>query len=153
MDCTGQKPKQHPILLRFAASCLDQWVKQKSQWPRPGQRSAKGHNRSMTFNLHRLKILISSNGKTNTVNMLYMVRDTKVSTVTPTSDPVKPPFLKFCFWQNFTVFRPFLLPPHFFWQRTLRLLDALFDLDQTWSVWSQKWAAYRVFFVKRSKVN
>ena len=28
-----------------------------------------------------------SNGKTDTVNMLYMVRDTKVSTVTPMSDP------------------------------------------------------------------
>ena len=86
LDCTGQKPKQPPILLGFVASCRDRWVKQKSQWPRPGQRSTKGHYGSMTFSPYSGNFSTSSNGKTNTVIMLYMVRDTKVSTVTPTSD-------------------------------------------------------------------
>ena len=86
LNCTGQKPKQHPILLGFVASCPGQWVKQKSQWPWPGQRSTKGHYGSMNFYPIDWKFSTFPNGKTDTVNMLYMVRDTKVSTVTPTSD-------------------------------------------------------------------
>ena len=86
LNCTGQKSKQHPISLGFVASCLDCSAEQKSQWRRPGQRSTKGHYRSMTFFSIDWYFSTSSNGKTNTVIMLYMVRDTKVSTVTPTSD-------------------------------------------------------------------
>ena len=44
-------------------------------------------NGQWTFSPHTEFFSTSSNGKTNSVNMLHMVRDTKDSTVTMTSDP------------------------------------------------------------------
>ena len=49
LNCTGQKPKQRPILFKFVASCVDRWLEEKSQRIQQCQRSAKGHYVSMTF--------------------------------------------------------------------------------------------------------